>query len=367
MPAADWKKGRKSLRITLEIGVEGSSERRAEVRLRPDELATVHLHLAAPEHRNRTGLYMRRHGPPDTTGVAPNQPLRDPTEPPKLLIADHVEALRQSGAVPQPTTPQKVGEMIFGTEPALLAVPVSDVVANLMRPAFHRNGLGPYRLFFLEGEPIGRLVYWCMCLFEGSDGQVRLEMRGVRFDPVADRALGEDGRDLLGDGLVWAVALVPLVVGGNPLSATAIAQRDYDLRQLFGRDAEEAIRYAYEGFGSESWDARVAEAVTAHERGGRPFATFYHSALALDRAGNLLIRQVEGTLPGLAAGLAADGVVAAGLLDSGGSCALYDVWLGGYLNHGWYFREPRGAILLFQLTSPQRLPPDDFGSWKRRR
>jgi hypothetical protein len=249
----------------------------------------------------------------------------------------------------------------------MLAVPVSDVVANLMRPAFHRDGLGPHRLFFYEDEPIERLDYWCACLLERGGGQPRLEMRWVRFDPAGDRALDGDGRDLLSDGLVWAVALVPLVVGSNPLDAVAIAQRDYDLRQVLGREAEPIIRYVYEGFGDGRWNARVAEVVSAHEQSGRPFATFYHSVLALDRDGNVLIRQVEGTLPGLALRLAADGIVHAGLLDSGGSCALYDVWLDSYLNHGWYFREPRGAILVFELTSTQRLPLDKPGAWIQRR
>src|SRR5207245_2248049 len=105
-----------------------------------------------------------------------------------------------------------------------------------------------------------------------------------------------------------------------------------------GRDAESAIRYAYAGWFGE-WERRVGEVVAQHRTHGRSFAQFYHSILALDGVGNVAIRQVEGTLPDLAEALARDGFVGAGVLDSGGSCAIYDVWMASYLNHGWYFRE----------------------------
>jgi hypothetical protein len=366
-PARPRKKGRDILKITLEIGMAESVERRADVRIRAGELSAVHLHLATPHQRNRTGLYMRRHTLGRGRSVTPNEPLRAPEEPAKLTIPEHVEALRQMGVIRRPSACQALGKEIFAEEPAMLAVPVSDVVANLMRPAFHRNGLGPYRLFFFEGEPIEHRIYWCACLVEGERGQSRLELRWLRFDPATDRVLGEDGRDLLKDGLVWAVALVPLVIDGSPLDAVTIAQHDYDLRQVLGRDAEAAIQYAYDGFGDGRWNTRVAEVVSAHKRSARPFATFYHSLLALDREGNVLIRQVEGALPGLAIDLTAEGIVSAGLLDSGGSCSLYDVWLESYLNHSWYFREPRGAILVFELTPTQRLPQDKPGVWIQRR
>ena len=248
----------------------------------------------------------------------------------------------------------------------MIAVSISDLVANLLRPCFHRDGLRSHRLFYLDEEPIHARTYACLCAFAREEGPCRLEFRRVRFDPQADRAVDVAGGDLLEEGLVWAAAVVPLVVDGRALSTSRIARADYDLRQIVGRHHEDPIRYAYQGW-FERWDARVEEIVAEHERSGRPFATFYHSVLGIDGAGNVLIRQKEATLPELAGSLASEGMVGAGVLDSGGSPAIYDLWSASYLNHGWYFREPRGAILVFELIHPQRIPEDRPGSWIQRR
>ena len=351
------------LLITLEVG---HPERRAQVEIRQEEIADVHLHVAEPEKRNRSGLYMRRHRVPGREMVSPNCPLRDANEPFKLSIPDHIKALRQQGLLRSTAATRSTGGMTSGSEPSQLAVPVSDIVANLMRPAFHRDGLGDRRLFFLEDEPIEKLRYWCVCLFRSQD-RASLQMRWARFDPTLDRIYGAAGEDIMEQGLVWAVALVPLVVDAAPLATTKIAQYDYDLRQIFGRDAEKAIRYAYDGLSNGSWNARVAELVAEHELHDHPYPPFYHSVLALNHKGHVIILQSESTLPDLARRLAEDGMVAAGLLDSGGSCALYDPWLESYLNHSWYFRESRGAILVFELTSMQRLPQSRPGAWIQRR
>ena len=148
-----------------------------------------------------------------------------------------------------------------------------------------------------------------------------MEMRWVRFDPTLDRVHDMSRSDMLDEGLVWSAAFVPLVVNGHALTAVEIAQNDYDLRQILGRAASDHIRYAYEGWFAE-WDERVARIVSSHELSGQPFARFYHSILGIDEAGNVHIRQVEGVLPDLANDLAREGIVDAGILDSGGSCAL---------------------------------------------
>src|SRR5262249_38710538 len=144
------------------------------------------------------------------------------------------------------------------------------------------------------------------------------------------------------------------VVDFQPLAPFQIAQNDYDLRQIWGRGAEDSIRDAYDGW-YRQWDTRVEKLTNQHQARGNPYATFFHSVLAIDASGNIHLLQQESTLPDLANHLAEEGFQAAGLLDSGGSCALYDVWLGGYINHGWYFREPRGAVLVFELNIDQRL------------
>jgi hypothetical protein len=185
----------------------------------------------------------------------------------------------------------------------------------------------------------------------------------VRFDAQNDRLLSSQGRDLLAEGLQWAAALVPLVRGGQAVPTVEIARNNYDLRQILGRDAVDEINLAYTGW-PDRWDGLVGSLVNEHLAARRPFEVFYHSVLGIDRTGQIHIWQLDTDLPGLANLLASEGVEAAGLLDSGGSCALYDPWLGSYLNHGWYFREPRGAILLFELNSWERLPESRDGSWK---
>lgn len=362
------------MRLRIELAGATKNARAAELRLDADELATVHLHLAFPEGRNRTGLYMRRHAHAPDEPVGPNQPLRSPEEPPKLTIPEHVEQMDRRKWI-ELGAPRDRGSGLPAREPqepAMLVVPISDLVANLLRPCFHRDGWPGPRLFFLDEEPIHGRTYFCLCCFDRTADagapkpRGRLAFRHVRFDGELDRALDVSGASLLDEGLVWAAAVVPLVVDGRAVPVVEIARADYDLRQIVGRHNETPIRHAYAGWFDE-WDERVEKIVAAHQRIGRPFETFYHSALGIDAAGNVLIRQKEATLPDLADSLRSEGIVAAGLLDSGGSPAIYDVWSASYLNHGWYYREPRGAILLFELTWTRRLPDHAPDSWVCRR
>ena len=358
------------MRLSIELAGSSPHAREAELRLDADELDAVHLHLAFPEKRNRTGLYMRRHAHAPDEPVGPNQPLRSSDEPPKLTIPEHVEQMDRQKRIARgaPVRPGIGLQAKLPQEPAMLVVPISDLVANLLRPCFHRDGWPGPRLFHLDEEPIHTRTYFCLCCFADSEKHrpPRLAFRHVRFDCELDRALDAAGADLLDEGLVWAAAVVPLVADGRALPIVEIARADYDLRQIVGRHNETPIRHAYEGWFDE-WDDRVEKLVAAHQRIGRPFETFYHSVLGIDAAGNFLIRQKEAALPDLASSLESEGIVAAGLLDSGGSPAIYDVWSAGYLNHGWYYREPRGAILLFELTWTRRLPDHTPDSWVCRR
>jgi hypothetical protein len=351
------------LKISIEIG----QQRSARVQIAPEELGRVYLHLASAELRNRTDRFMRRHAAPRQQPPSPNRPVRSAQEPRKLSIPEHLREMAASGVLSSQPVVHEQSHERFLVEPARLVVPISDVVANLLRPCFHRDGLGSRRVFFFQGEPINRRAYFAACSFSaGEQRPGRLELRQIRFAMPTDRTLGSHGEDLAAQGLVWAAALVPLVVDRRPLEPVEIAREDYDLRQILGRDAEAEMRYAYEGW-FDQWDARVSEVVAEHQRLAKPFASFYHSVLATDAGGAIHILQTEGSLPQLAQELAREGMTAAGLLDSGGSCALYDPWMAGYLNHNWYYREPRGAILVFELSATQRLPMDQTDSWLARR
>ncbi|NQT15241.1 MAG: hypothetical protein HQ582_20965 [Planctomycetes bacterium] len=354
------------MKLSIEIAGSSPSSREAVLRFDADELVAVHLHLAFPERRNRSGLYMRRHAHRPDEPVGPNQPLHSPQEPPKLSIPQHVEQMRRAGLISLAIPPPPADRQSHGEERTMIAVGIADLVANLLRPCFHRDRLGEHRLFYLDEEPIDRRTYHCLCCFAPEGRPVRLQFRRVRFDRQADRAIDASGGDLLEEGLLWAAALVPLVADGQPLGPVPIAQADYDLRQIVGRATEGPIRYAYQGW-FDRWDARVEEIVSTHQQAERPWETFYHSVLGLDAAGNAVIRQKEATLPDLADSLASEGIVAAGLLDSGGSSAIYDVWSASYLNHGWYYRRPRGAILLFEFRWTRRLPEDWPSLWTQRR
>lgn len=351
------------MRMSVEIGE--SQDRVARVEIDPEELGRVLLHVTSPDER-RPDRFMRRHGfDQSNQRVDPNHPLRSPEEPPKWPIADHLRQLHREGRIAAPTP---VPGRRYSREPARLVVPISDLVANLLRPCFHRDGLGSARIFSFDGEPLDRKTYTCVSWFEEESGRGALRIHPVVFDRRADTVYAPcaPGITLESLGLVWAAALVPLVVDGEPLSAREIAREDYDLRQILGRDADALIQQAYEGWFDE-WDERVDEAVAALEAASGSFACFYHSVIALDRHGRVLIVQREATLPELARTLAADGIFQAGLLDSGGSCAVYDAWAESYINHNWYYREPRGAILLFELTHHLNVPDAERDSWRLRR
>ena len=355
------------MRIQLEIGLPEAVNRAAVVCVDRDEIRNIVFNIAYAAERNRTGLYMRRHqkcGDGEAgVIVSPNNPLRSPMEPKKLTLAQHVEQLETLKLIARASTSRSAtGSEKFQTQFAKLAVSVTDVVANLMRPCFSRLGFGTKRIFCFEDEPISLRTYWAACLFVDQDSAPTMQLMDIRFDLKQDSVFSVDGQNLVKLGLQWAVCLVPLVRNSLPVSPHEIAENDYDLRQIVGRNEIDAIDQAYEGWYSE-WSTRVGQIVQRHIDRGLRFEVFYHSILALDDRGSIRIYQLDGALPDLASRLVSEGIVAAGLLDSGGSCALYDPWIGGYLNHGWYFREPRGAALVFELKAQERLPEPRWNSW----
>lgn len=353
------------MKVVLDVAHDRSVNRTATVIIEPQELSRALLSIASAAERNRSGLYMRRHSKPRDIElgieVGPNSPLRSANEPKKILMADHV---RQIHASTLHDGPRSSRQDRFSLQPAEILVSVSDVVSNLLRPCFSRAGFGRWRIFFLEDEPIETKIYWAICAFNRPDHRCEMRFLDIRFDIGADTVRALDGSDLSAQGLEWAVALVPLVKDASPVPTAEIAKSDYDLRQIFGRGAEEDMRRIYAGwFGA--WDERIAEVLNAYLQAERSLEVFYHSCIGLDAAGAIHIWQKDAALDGLARDLASQGILAAGLLDSGGSCALYDPWLQGYLNHGWYFREPRGAVICFQLRTEERIP-EDSNTWFRR-
>ena len=359
------------MQIQIRMPSERDTERRVQVDMESGEVAAVHLNIAHPEKRNRTGHYLRRHGVAGrstngaTQPVDPNKPERTEA-PPKWSIRQHVRAMREAGVLPGAESRVWRDGCSYESEASMIAVPVSDVTANLLRPCYHSRALGERRIFRFDAEPREKRTYYAACYFGERDDGPCLGMRQVRFDEIRDTVCSPEGDDLGRAGLTWATALVPLVIDGRPLEAAEIARADYDLRHSLGRKCTDIMQYVYNGW-YDAWDRRVEDAIRDHERSGRAFAVFYHSILGQDASGGIHVFQREGTLNGLARSLASEGICQAGILDSGGSCAVYDVWLDSYLSHGWYFREPRGAILVFELRSYERIPTARAEYWIRRR
>jgi hypothetical protein len=359
--------------VKIEVGIGSKAEgealdtsagthsvnRRATVSIARDEIFSAAINIAAATERNRTGMYMRRHRKAGDSLSAleanVNRPIRAPQEPPKLLMAEHSDAMGFGYVSPSLTLE---GPDKFHLMQSVIAVSVSDIASNLLRPCFSVEPFGQdKRAFFFEDEPIEDRQYWAACYFECPGELPPLRFCNVTFKLDPDRIYSADGEDLVPLKLKWAMCLVPLVRKSAAVPLVEIAQNDYDLRHIFGRNASEDYFTPYRpGVWFNKWDEEVAARTAQYlENGLRP-EVYYHSALAVDASGNIRIYQCDSALDKLAELIAWDGMVAAGLLDSGGSCALYDPWLRGYLNHGWYYREPRGAALAFQLNSYERIP-----------
>jgi len=351
------------MNLQINIG-KNSINRTAKLCIPNSELRRVYLHIASAEILNRSNYYLRRHPYKDEKKIPdPNKPCRLQNDSQKIPIPRHLEIMRQQNIIPNISALNQQKSEQFHSVPALLAVPISDLVANLFRPAFHKDGLGTHKTFFFEDEPVTDRDYWCVCCFQNDqDKNQKLEFRQVKFDVNNDTVWDcADKTDLGKAGLLWAAGIVPLVINNNPLSAPEIAVHDYDIRQILGRDSTTVLQYIYQGWYDE-WESRIKKIITDFEKKNRSWESFYHSILCLDFDKNVYIYQMEGTLPELAEKLAGEGMVYAGMLDSGGSCAIYDAWLKSYLNHGWYFREPRGSILVFELDHSERIPITGFYS-----
>ncbi|MBN2411105.1 hypothetical protein JXQ31_05380 [candidate division KSB1 bacterium] len=349
--------------MEIQISIEKEKiNRTAKLFIPRSELSRVYLHIASAEILNRSNFYLRRHRYKDeASGPDPNKPCRLKNDSQKIPIARHIEIMQQQNLIPQISPDNTENGENFHSLPTMLAVPISDLVANLIRPSFHKDGLGNFRTFFFKDEPVSQRSYWCICYLNNKhDNSKKLEIRKLNFDGKNDTVSDCNNKtDLIESGLEWAAGIVPLVIDNKPLNAHEIAVHDYDLRQILGRDSTGDIQYIYEGWYNE-WESRIQKVIADFTKQNKSFESFYHSILCLDSDKNVYIYQLEGALPELAQKLVQEGIQYAGLLDSGGSCAIYDAWLKCYLNHGWYYREPRGSILLFELDNSERIPLSDF-------
>jgi hypothetical protein len=321
-----------------------------------DEILNIHLHLAYPGQRNRSGLYMRRHKIDETErDIGPDNPLRSREEPPKLTIRDHIAQMKNL----------QINRIRSETEvvPTTIAVPISDLAANLLRPCYHRNGLGSKRIFFFEDEPIEQRNYWGLVFADDHEmtQSNTLYWMDFNFNLEEDRINLLDQNQIKNSDVIWGAAMVPLVKNGKIIPINDIAGYDYDLRHIFGRNAHDLIQLAYEDWPA-NWQSRIDELVKQYQQNNHPFEKYYHSLICQDKDQNYTVIQRYGSFPELAHQMGDAGIIHAGLLDSGGSCAIYDAWLKSYLNHSWYFREARGAILVFELKSIDLLPDYGFNS-----
>ena len=141
------------MRISIEMGDLPQLERTVELKIKASELAEIHLHIAFPGERNRTDRFMRRHALAGDS-ACPNTPFRSEKEPPKLSIPDHLAEMKRMSMIPNVSPPHAKDKDGFRMEPVMFAVPISDLAANLLRPAFHVSGLGEHRVFFF-----GRRAY----------------------------------------------------------------------------------------------------------------------------------------------------------------------------------------------------------------
>ena len=279
------------MKIEIEIGTNNNINRTASVTIEAHELKSAALHIAFAAGRNRTGLYMRRHRKPcdleSGYTVGPNDPIRFADEPKKLSIPEHIKKMK-FGTQPSSEIVAQGSER-FRTVPSVIAVPVSDVAANLLRPCFMKTGFGEKHIFFFEDEPIELRSYWAACLFSDERGRPEIKFMDIIFDVDGDSVHALDGQNLVTKGLEWAVCLVPLVKNSKAVAPQEIAKNDYDLRHIFGRNANKEFFSPYDVW-YDGWNERVDKAVQKHIDSGSTFEIYYHSILGIDSNGSILYR-----------------------------------------------------------------------------
>lgn len=341
---------------TAEIRIDYSrlaSDPRVTLRLSLDEIEDLRLSVAERETRNRSQLYQRKHA---SRAAGWDTRQRDPALAAlNRPIAEHYQL-------------QSLCHGLKGLEnKRVLAVAVSDLTANPLRPHYDATSDDPRRsLFFLADEPIGQVPYTLLICYQ-HQGRIRL---GIQHDVQVgeDGALPDSMPAEMRNGLRYWMACPPLLINGQH-DLEAFCLRDYDLRHVFGFRSHfkefgyrseqkylEELYKVYELFPDwERWCAAIGERLKTLPKP----ETCYHAALGLSEQELLVIHRTC-TIPELAEELRRLGAGEAVLLDSGGSCAIWANWVngnrGGVLASAWNFREARGAVLFIILKGERGLP-----------
>jgi hypothetical protein len=311
----------------------------------------LYLSIACRAARNRTALYQKKHRGSAMATRERDWELAALNRP----IAEHYRSIEQ-----------QAGSL---KDRRVLAFPISDLTANPLRPHYHASPAevraafenapsagavfqaSDARLFFLEDEPIGKVPYTLLLVYEAG-GATRLAIRHS-VCVAADGALPVDVPEPILKGLRWWAACPPLLINGEH-KVDEYAIRDYDLRHVFGfpekgSPEEGQLREMFQCF--PHWDEWRRHIHKKLESLKAP-AAGYHAALGLSDQEMILVHRV-GTIPEIAASLKSLGARDAVLLDSGGSCAIWANWVdggqGGILANHWNFRPPRGAVAFLVL------------------
>jgi hypothetical protein len=316
----------------MNIAIEWSREEQdpaTTLRVARDEVREVKLSIAHRDRLNRSDWYMVRHeGRVHRRG-------------PDGAQAGYAEMRRWNLPIEEHLT-------LAGLGPGdrVVAVPFSDLSANLLRPSWARHAHPP--LFHFSGEPLEEAPYHALACF-GVDERRTLAIRSVtltRDDRVLDADTGED----LGEqGLLWAGCSAPLVRHGECVSDQVIARHEYDLRHLLPPEVADSTLALW--LDRPRFHAALDSAIRTVA--ARP--AWYHSALGLAASGDLIVLQKFATLQQIAMDLKELGAVDALLLDSGGSCGVWTSFARTWISRGWYFRPARGAVLLVRLHGEQRV------------
>lgn len=306
--------------------------------VRVDRITKAGLTMADRKRRNRTMLYQCKHDPT----VAGEHGIHTHQRPAALANLN------------QPI-PWHYGRFLAAngwyenTAPPIYAFGIGDLTANPLRPSCNVSEHEP--LFFLEGEPLGEVLYTLLVCYLCKDA--------VRFAILHDVRVGEDGvlpLDVpaeIREGLAFWAACPAVLVDGS-YSPASFATLDYDIRHWtgwFARDeAEKAAMWKlYRCFpNQDEWRKTVRETL---DRGVEP-KPIYHAALGITDDERAVIVHRVATPQGLAEELAWEGCRQGVLLDTGGSPFLWSnlpVSEGSILACSSEFRPNRGAVVFLAI------------------
>jgi hypothetical protein len=238
-------------------------------------------------------------------------------------------------------------------------------LGNNLRIIAYRRGEALMQLLG-EGAETGRRPYWCLCCVDGG----RLEAHRLRFDADAigeiDGRTGNRGR---AGRIQWALSGQPLLWDGR-FRSNDVLLNTYDLRHIYNTETGQGRHGARSQEGHNAADlittlVRTDSAAAVRQKAGqlglRPERHYFHSAIGLDRRGDVVLVQCHGSFRRVAETLRAAGAAHAIELDEGGSVSAHLVYQpreGTQLQDhrilaSHYFRPRASALLVFKLRAEQ--------------